>query len=1753
MRENRKLKRIAAILLTVVLVLQISPVGVADDPAGRSPIYSDWWKPKDVLTAPEYTFSDVGETVLLPYLLGINGIYGFIRDAQVDTDALQLSNNLYLKAVDYFKNATLTVTVGQKTYTFILHNPGEGKIIPAGETVTGESGSFTAASQIPVGTQLVVGSFEPTESQRAAIPAEEGITQIVWMDIGLQAPDGADVHAGAEVLVKTNIELPAAPERDGLVGRAVVKDARLYHVTGEETLEELPVQVETANGVITALRFATESFSGFALSYTVDFEYGEAGETYEFSLPGGGFVTLRQLAEALGVRPNEEQTMEAFLAEIENVTFSDPSLVWVGKVDTDSTVGEVKAAYNLACEYSAELTEEQIAEINAAPVPAGEWLLISLKPFLSEETLTVTMKDGEVWTVSVTDAQIVTNVLTSDGERFRITVTYEDDAMIPDGSVLLATEILEGTEAYERYLAEAEVQWEADERESLINYARFFDLEIQFEGKIVEPQAPVEVEIVHEDGFTLPGDESLSVIHFAENGTEIIDEVYTNKDGTEIIYEQNGFSVIGTVSTVKDSGWPTANTQYVLVLQDGEDYYALKQDGTLTKVRFFNNTVSFIGEGTTTTDYIHDYLWYVVSSGARGKISDKYTEYNASPDGQTFIDPYSSGIFSGTSRQLQIRDGKIYCNGQLPGSSGYTQVTLSAADGQLSRVALTSDSASPILFATASSFTANENETDLFTQEEVELIVDKWKEQKTQKASTDKTAEVYDYENRVYRVDITASSSDYEISPSIAVDFVVDASRSMFFPTSVTQVGTFSGTNASGVRNWINSNGNTDQVYFVIQDKNGKATQYAIFYDPESTYTNYGRTYKGQWLWVDASNYNPPDDIANGGNKNSRTAGNPLSSWNYDTMDDGKIYTTGITGTSDGTYGTRKKWVSRIEYLKQCVRVAAQVIYAVDEGAQIGLVGFNKNIKDYGTFGKSEQNTLINNINNISLDGGTNHQGGLQTVIDKYKKGTAFYAEHYAGRKHVVVLVTDGAPNATGVTWDTIGRVANALKNQEDDFGNKTELYTMGLSLSNVGSNQSNLFNISSGAGYTYAGEDAAQIVNAVTKMVDAIFVQAHLIADVTDIIDPAFYPVNRATGMPLAENDWIDLNGTKVNAGANDAAGQIKKDASTGNWSVEWKNQSIEWPTTDSNGAVVEPGWHGTVFVKAKEDFLGGNGISTNTNGSQLHSTKYIVKGETQTHDLPEGAHTVSFETPYVNVDELDITKNESEWTVYLGTNVDPLAEVKALCEKVKVKEVVTKTDSDHRVSSDGSLTYTYASNTNDNRPEVNGREEFSLSELGITLTDADWNALISGQSRIFDYNAYGHSKVGTIMISLTQNVKTGEKNLTESPHDTTVTGDEVEKYTLTVSYRPTGANITDWHTGSFGSGMSGSRAGNILKDNVHIINVYAKPLEIEKIDESNNRPLAGATFKLYREDAENGAAIEGLDSTKKYAEVATATSGEDGIARFKHDNEDFNLVLGETYYLIETAAPPYYVETDKVWTVKVEAEDGKYTDLDNQSISSKIYPFNWDQDVKVLIDETPAAVVVNGETEGATTIITDGSYVSHEQVVSFRYTIPNTQLSTSIEIPIHKTLKGRNMEENEFAFVLQPIDIKGVRDYTNVQRIYNPKANANVEVEFNFALEYTTESIASAPYHTSDGKAVYYYVVYEEQGNVANIEYSQLQYIVKVTLWQDGNQLKTKQEYFVYDGEGDLPNDARTDLLTTTQMNARTMRTMRIPMRFI
>jgi hypothetical protein len=200
---------------------------------------------------------------------------------------------------------------------------------------------------------------------------------------------------------------------------------------------------------VTGFRFVTDSFSPFVLRYTVDFHYeGENGETYDFSMPGGGFITLRELVRALHLAEDDPHTetdeIQYLVDTVESVSFSAPELIWAGRAGEDTTLGALEAAEGLNIAYSGELTVDEIAALRETAIPAGEWLVISMHPFDTAEKLTIALADGTVYTVAVTDARLVAHYISGSGERYEVSVTYDENAQIPDGAVLVVREILPG-------------------------------------------------------------------------------------------------------------------------------------------------------------------------------------------------------------------------------------------------------------------------------------------------------------------------------------------------------------------------------------------------------------------------------------------------------------------------------------------------------------------------------------------------------------------------------------------------------------------------------------------------------------------------------------------------------------------------------------------------------------------------------------------------------------------------------------------------------------------------------------------------------------------------------------------------------------------------------------------------------------------------------------------------------------------------------------------------------------------------------------------------------------------------------------------------------------------------------------------------------------------------------------------------------------------------------------------------------------
>jgi len=446
-------------------------------------------------------------------------------------------------------------------------------------------------------------------------------TEYRVFEISLDHVDEAQYQEG----FKVEVSLP-----EDVRGR----DFKLYHIHEGQEPVEIPVEtvaaVDRGTGleVVSGFEFQTDGFSEFVLQYTVDFEYSVNGKMYQFSLPGGGFVSFTDLVEVLGIigdtnsdengsvsaenteenaanKGTEENSVNSdtntqltlgdvevseatreFVADVASVEFSSPELVDVSKVENETTVGKIKDSRGLECEYSAELTEEQIAEINVQTVKAGDWALISVQPFVSEETLTVTMKDGEVFSIHVTDAQIKKTVIDARGDTWEITVTYNDEAEIPEDAELRVREILPEDEEYEEYYQRSlekvgvvavpdttedeqasEVNDEdtaaetTSEENSVSTYAHIFDIQIWDDDHEIQPAADVSVSIKLLDAPE--EDTDLRVVHFSKDGLEEMEltgdgeETGEQAEGVELCFVTNEFSVYSIVTgpSGAEAGW----------------------------------------------------------------------------------------------------------------------------------------------------------------------------------------------------------------------------------------------------------------------------------------------------------------------------------------------------------------------------------------------------------------------------------------------------------------------------------------------------------------------------------------------------------------------------------------------------------------------------------------------------------------------------------------------------------------------------------------------------------------------------------------------------------------------------------------------------------------------------------------------------------------------------------------------------------------------------------------------------------------------------------------------------------------------------------------------------------------------------------------------------------------------------------------------------------------------------------------------
>ena len=146
------------------------------------------------------------------------------------------------------------------------------------------------------------------------------------------------------------------------------------------------------------------------------------------------------------------------------------------------------------------------------------------------------------------ETTIEKNVLTSDGQNYKVSVTCGPDAGIPEDAELSVEEITTGASGYDAYVADTEVA--LDMKKGSADYIRLFDIKIvDADGKKIQPAkgSTVDVRVELADSES----EDLSVVHFAD-GAKAGDVVAAKTDGQAVNFEADGFSVYAVVDGSTD-------------------------------------------------------------------------------------------------------------------------------------------------------------------------------------------------------------------------------------------------------------------------------------------------------------------------------------------------------------------------------------------------------------------------------------------------------------------------------------------------------------------------------------------------------------------------------------------------------------------------------------------------------------------------------------------------------------------------------------------------------------------------------------------------------------------------------------------------------------------------------------------------------------------------------------------------------------------------------------------------------------------------------------------------------------------------------------------------------------------------------------------------------------------------------------------------------------------------------------------------
>lgn len=317
-------------------------------------------------------------------------------------------------------------------------------------------------------------------------------------------------------------------------------------------------------------------------------------------------------------------------------------------------------------------------------------------------------------------------------------------------------------------------------------------------------------------------------------------------------------------------------------------------------------------------------------------------------------------------------------------------------------------------------------------------------------------------------------------------------------------------------------------------------------------------------------------------------------------------------------------YVTRLQALQDSVDQFITDTASKSPKSKIGITAFSRDGK--GCNGesidlkeaKSGEQSLKKFIDELYAEGGTDPKVGLNDA--KYKLDTL----KDDGRPKYVILFTDGMPTGKGTTWNIDAqRAAETSANALKTAG--YTVYTIGYGFDDnskearflAGDGTKDYPGIASpncaftANDATKLGEIFRDIQNTITQDIEITG------ATVTDVIDSRF--------------DLLDGNGSPIvlEEGGTATAYGGTVSLVNGCYQIQWTDQTIP---NKKNGE-----WNKKIKVKAKDNFVGGNNVTTNVSPGSKISTGY---GDV---DLPQ---------PTVNVKVNLVVKDKDVW-IYKGDPV--------------------------------------------------------------------------------------------------------------------------------------------------------------------------------------------------------------------------------------------------------------------------------------------------------------------------------------------------------------------------------------------------------------------------------------------------------------------------------------------------------------------